>query len=64
MLELLQGEMNDNSQSDAASSSPVALTAREMRRAGLTDAVREEKLARRRRRRLGLLLYKYRPTIV
>ncbi len=66
MLEPLQGEMSDNSQSDAASSSPVPLTAREMRRAGLTDEVREEKAAAReaRRGRLGLLLYKYHPTIV
>ncbi len=47
MLKPLQGEMSDNSQSDAASSSPVALTAREMRRAGLTDEVREEKAAAR-----------------
>jgi hypothetical protein len=47
MLEPLQGEMSDNSQSDAASSSPVALTAREMQRAGLTNEVREEKAAAR-----------------
>ncbi len=47
MLEPPQGEMSDNSQSDTASSSPVALIAREMRRAGLTDEVREEKAAAR-----------------
>ncbi len=39
--------MSDFSQSNAASSSPVALLAREMRRAGLTDEVREEKAAAR-----------------
>jgi hypothetical protein len=47
VLEPLQGEMSDNFQSDAAESSSVALTAREMRRAELTDEVREEKAAAR-----------------
>jgi hypothetical protein len=47
VLESLQGEMNDNFQSDAAASSPVVLTAREMRRAGLTDEARWEKAAAR-----------------
>ncbi len=47
VLEPLQGEMIDNFQGDAAASSPVALTAREMRRAGLTDEARWEKAAAR-----------------
>jgi hypothetical protein len=47
VLEPLQGEMIDNFQGDAAASSPVALTAREMRRAGLTGEALWEKVAAR-----------------
>jgi hypothetical protein len=47
VLEPLQGEMIDNFQGDAAASSPVALTVREMRRAGLTGDVIWEKVVAR-----------------
>jgi hypothetical protein len=44
VLEPLQGEMIDNFQGDTAASSPVGLTAREMRRAGLTGEAIWEKI--------------------
>ncbi len=47
VLEPFQGEMIDNFQGDAAASSPVAVIAREMRRAGLTDEARWEKASAR-----------------
>jgi hypothetical protein len=49
-LEPLQGEMNDNFHGDAAADSPVGLTAREMRRAGLTNETIWEKVAAREER--------------
>ncbi len=57
-LEPLQGEMIDNFHGDAVANSPVGLTVREMRRAGLTSetiwekvAAREEGTRSRRRQR-------------
>jgi hypothetical protein len=49
--EPLQGEMNDNFHGDAAANSPVGLTAREMRRAGLTSETIWEKVAAREERK-------------
>jgi hypothetical protein len=50
-LEPLQGEMNDNFHGDAAANSPVGLTAREMRCAGLTSETIWEKVAAREERK-------------
>jgi hypothetical protein len=50
-LEPLQGEMTDNFQGDAAADSPVGLTVREMRRAGLTSETIWGTVAARRKKK-------------